>query len=94
MPLSQRPQFVYLYDGTFAGFLTCVFESYATDEEPACFSLFTDPRTSLWPERAVETDREKAERVEPALVLVASVMVGIILLAVMLPLLRVMSALG
>ena len=38
--------------------------------------------------------REKAERVEPALVLVASVMVGIILLAVMLPLLRVMSALG
>ena len=38
--------------------------------------------------------RERAERVEPALVLVASVMVGIILLAVMLPLLRVMSALG
>ena len=38
--------------------------------------------------------REKAERVEPALVLAASVMVGIILLAVMLPLLRVMSALG
>ena len=38
--------------------------------------------------------REKAERVEPALVRVASVMVGIILLAVMLPLLRVMSALG
>ena len=38
--------------------------------------------------------REKAERVEPALVLAASVLVGIILLAVMLPLLRVMSALG
>ena len=38
--------------------------------------------------------RGLAERVEPALVLVASVMVGIILLAVMLPLLRVMSALG
>ena len=31
---------------------------------------------------------------EPALVLAASVLVGIILLAVMLPLLRVMSALG
>ena len=43
MPLSQRPQFVYLYDGTFAGFLTCVFESYAKDEEPACFSGFDDP---------------------------------------------------
>ena len=38
--------------------------------------------------------RERAERVEPALVLAASVLVGIILLAVMLPLLRVMSALG
>ena len=63
MSMSQRPQFVYLYDGTFPGFLTCVFESYARDEEPACFSLFDDPRTSLWPERVVETDREKAERV-------------------------------
>ena len=63
MSMSQRPQFVYLYDGTFPGFLTCVFESYARDEEPACFSGFDDPRTSLWPERAVETDREKAERV-------------------------------
>ena len=29
--MSQRPQFVYLYDGTFAGFLTCVFESFARD---------------------------------------------------------------
>ena len=63
MSMSQRPQFVYLYDGTFPGFLTCVFEIYARDEEPACFSGFDDPRTALWPERAVETDREKAERV-------------------------------
>ena len=61
--MSQPVQFLYLYDGSFAGFLTCVFESYARAEEPACFSLFDDPRTALWPERAVETDREKAERV-------------------------------
>ena len=61
--MSQRPQFLYLYDGTFPGFLTCVFESYAKDEEPACFARFDDPRTTLWPERAVETDRAKAERV-------------------------------
>ena len=61
--MSQPVQFLYLYDGSFAGFLTCIFESYARVEEPACFSLFDDPRTALWPERAVETDREKAERV-------------------------------
>ena len=69
MSMSQRPQFVYLYDGTFPGFLTCVFESYARDEEPACFSLFDDPRTALWPERAVETAILEAQR--PAVVLLA-----------------------
>ena len=31
------PKFCYLYDGSFAGFLTCVFWAYANREEPACF---------------------------------------------------------
>ena len=51
------------YDGSYAGFLTCVFESYARRELPEQFSTAEDPRVSLWPERAVETDREKAGRV-------------------------------
>ena len=31
------PRFSYSYDGSFAGFLTCVFTAYANKEEPACF---------------------------------------------------------
>lgn len=55
--------FAYLYDGSYAGFLTCVHESYARRERPECFSTPEDPRVTLWPERAVETCRDKAGRV-------------------------------
>ena len=58
--MSQWTEFSYRYDGSYAGFLTCVFESYARRELPEQFSTAEDPRVSLWPERAVETDREKA----------------------------------
>ena len=37
---------------------------------------------------------EKVSRVEPALVLVCSILVGLILLSVMLPLMHIMSAIG
>ena len=57
------PQVSYQYDGSFAGFLSCVFESYVHKEVPVCFSTPADPRLSLWPERAVETDRAHAQRV-------------------------------
>ena len=52
----------YRYDGSFAGFLTCVFESYAHHEPPVDFRLWDDEAT-LWEERTVTTDRAKAERV-------------------------------
>ncbi len=57
----------YRYDGSFAGFLTCVFESYARKEDPMVFSGPEDGRISLYLERTVETDRAKAERVYAAL---------------------------
>lgn len=56
-------QVCYDYDGTFGGFLTCVFESYQHREEAACFTAPEEDRLTLWPVRRVETDREKAERV-------------------------------
>ena len=43
----------YAYDGSFAGFLTCVFASYAHREEPMSFSTPEDGRISLWPERTL-----------------------------------------
>ena len=55
--------FPYAYDGSFAGFLTCVFASYAHREEPMSFSTPEDGRISLWPERTVDTDEARAQRV-------------------------------
>ncbi|MCI8423956.1 MAG: DNA metabolism protein [Lawsonibacter sp.] len=53
----------YEYDGTFAGFLTCVFDSWVNREEPAEFRWEEGVCGSLYPVTAVETDRTKAERV-------------------------------
>lgn len=60
MPWTQVS---YQYDGSFAGFLTCVFESYVNREEPVEFRLPDDPCCSLYPLRAVAPDREHARRV-------------------------------
>ena len=57
------PRFSYSYDGSFAGFLTCVFMAYANKEEPACFLAHQDGRVTLWPQRTVDTDDQKARRV-------------------------------
>ena len=61
--MSQWTQVCYRYDGGFAGFLTCVFEAYVNHERPAAFLTQADPDMTLWPERAVETDRPHALRV-------------------------------
>lgn len=61
--MSNWSQVSYTYDGTYAGFLSCVFDSYAHHEEPAAFSTFDEPQSSLWPERVVETDEAHALRV-------------------------------
>ncbi|WP_050623280.1 TIGR03915 family putative DNA repair protein [Clostridium phoceensis] len=51
------------YDGSYPGFLTCVFESYAHREEAVCFTSPEEDHLTLWPERHVDTDQAKAERV-------------------------------
>ena len=56
-------QVSYCYDGSFAGFLSCVFDSYCRREAPACFSTPEEPQTTLWPERQVDTDLDHAGRV-------------------------------
>ena len=61
--MREWTQVAYTYDGSFSGFLTCVFDSYAHREAPACFSVPGDPRLSLWPERRVEADKARALRV-------------------------------
>lgn len=61
--MSDWPQVSYAYDGTFLGFLTCVYESYVHKERPACFSAPGDAQISLYPERRVETAPANAKRV-------------------------------
>ena len=51
------------YDGTFAGFLSCVFDCYTNQEEPVEFRTSEDMCCSLYPLRTVETDEERAQRV-------------------------------
>ncbi len=53
----------YEYDGSFDGFLTCVFESYAHREAAVCFQTPEEGAMTLWPTRRVEANREKAARV-------------------------------
>lgn len=53
----------YSYDGSFSGFLSCIYEIYVHREAPASFAGPDDPRVSLWPERMVTADGEHARRV-------------------------------
>ena len=52
-----------LYDGTFAGFLSCVFDCYVNQEEPVEFRTPGDACCSLYPARTVATREEEAKRV-------------------------------
>lgn len=54
---------VYLYDGSFEGFLCCVFTSFAQHELP--FAVWTPERetSTLFPIQQIETDEAKAQRV-------------------------------
>lgn len=54
---------IYHYDGSFEGFLSCVFDSYAHKEIPAGFSSGKDGIYTLFDSREVPTDPDHAARV-------------------------------
>lgn len=56
----------YRYDGTFAGFLTCVWDALENGTEPVGF-LLPGGGATLWEEREPPTDRERARRLYAAL---------------------------
>ena len=56
----------YRYDGSFAGFLTCVWDALESGAEPAAFLLPEDGAT-LWELRELTADRERARRLYAAL---------------------------
>ncbi len=56
----------YRYDGSFAGFLTCVWDALERKTEPVEF-LLLDGEASLWEAREMATDEGRAKRLYAAL---------------------------
>lgn len=47
--MDHGTPFAYLYDGSYAGFLTCIYESYVRKELPVSFSTPEDPASPSIP---------------------------------------------
>lgn len=56
-------EIIYRYDGSFEGFLCCVFDSYVNKEYPSQFQDEAHVQPSLFPARWVGTDLRHAQRV-------------------------------
>lgn len=54
---------MYRYDGSFEGFLSCVFESYQKKEIPSNVLTEDSAQSMLYPEVWIDTDSAKAQRV-------------------------------
>ena len=62
--MSDRTTVMYYYDGTYNGFLSCVFESFAEKETPAAILPVDEAdQTCLFGAKYIETDLRRAERV-------------------------------
>lgn len=61
--MSIRTNIVYQYDGSFDGFLCCVFECFYEKEDPCSIEREDMAQATLFPVKYIETDREKAGRV-------------------------------
>ena len=56
-------ELIYCYDGSFEGFLCCVFDSYANREVPTAICRDEDFVPTLFASRSIPTDRDHAGRV-------------------------------
>jgi len=56
-------EMVYYYDGSFDGFLCCIFESYANKEVPTAIYCDEDDIPTLFASRAISTEKSRANRV-------------------------------
>lgn len=62
--MSDRSTVIYYYDGSYAGFLNCVFESFAEKEMPvAICDVNKADQLSMFGAKYIETDLQRAERV-------------------------------
>lgn len=61
--MSYGSNIVYKYDGSFEGFLCCVFESVSAKEVPADIETYDSDQESLFGVKNIDSDIDKAERV-------------------------------
>lgn len=61
--MLDRSDLIYQYDGSFAGLLCCVFESYDQREIPAEILAPGESQAVLWPLKMIATDELRASRV-------------------------------
>ncbi|ULQ60452.1 TIGR03915 family putative DNA repair protein [Brucepastera parasyntrophica] len=66
-PLAVPADIIYIYDGSFQGFLCCVFESVYSGEMPVDIHTGKDQDMGLWDVKQISTDSEKAERVRSSI---------------------------
>lgn len=62
--MPDRRALIYTYDGSFEGALCCIFESYRLHELPLDIQPEADAEITLYPQRFVPTELEKARRVD------------------------------
>lgn len=61
--MHQRADIIYLYDGSFEGFLCCVFESFLQKQRPYDIVAEDANEPSLMAQQWIDTDLRRAERV-------------------------------
>lgn len=66
--MRQRTDVIYVYDGTFDGFLCCVHEYYYSSFNPVEIICEDEIEASLYQFVTIETDPYKAKKVESAIV--------------------------
>lgn len=66
--MSVRSDVAYRYDGSYEGFLCCVFRAVYQKEDPAEICCFEEAQPTLFYEVDVDTEPEKATRVEKSFV--------------------------
>jgi len=67
MPEFAKRNITYMYDGTFDGFLCCVFESFTHKEIPEDILSAKDPAQGLFEKYEIPTNLQKAKRVKKSI---------------------------
>lgn len=65
--MPDRTNIVYRYDGTFDGFLCCVFESFRSKESPADIESLSAMQETLFPIKYIDTVPDQALRVKKSI---------------------------